>query len=296
MWILYAFASALFAGLTAILAKIGIKKTDSTLATAIRTIIVLLFTWLMVFIVGSQNQVSQIDAKTYLFLALSGFATGASWLCYFKALQLGEIQKVTPIDKSSIILTMLLAIIFLGEPLTWFKLFAIILISLGTWLMVYVPKQKLPTDSAKAKRSPSSNNLWMLYAFGSAIFAALTAILGKVGIRGVESNLGTALRTVVVLLMAWMMVLISGKQKEIKSIDKRSWLFLILSGFATGSSWLFYYRALKDGQASIVVPIDKLSILVTIAFSYFVFHEKLQKRAAFGLLAIVVGTLVLLIK
>lgn len=296
MWILYAFASALFAGLTAILAKIGIKKTDSTLATAIRTIIVLLFTWLMVFIVGSQNQVSQIDAKTYLFLALSGFATGASWLCYFKALQLGEIQKVTPIDKSSIILTMLLAIIFLGEPLTWFKFFAIILISLGTWLMVYVPKQKLPTDSAKTKRSPSSHNLWMLYAFGSAIFAALTAILGKVGIRGVESNLGTALRTVVVLLMAWMMVFISGKQKEIKSIDKRSWLFLILSGFATGGSWVFYYRALKDGQASIVVPIDKLSILVTIAFSYFVFHEKLQKRAAFGLLAIVVGTLVLLIK
>jgi len=296
MWIVYAFASALFAGLTAILAKIGIKKTDSTLATAIRTIVVLLFTWLMVFIVGSQNQLGQIDTKTYLFLALSGFATGASWLCYFKALQLGEIQKVTPIDKSSIILTMLLAIVFLGEPLTWLKLLAILLISLGTWLMVYVPTHTLPVQFGKAARNTTPSKLWMLYAFGSAIFAALTAILGKVGIRGVESNLGTALRTVVVLVMAWIMVFITGKQKGLKTIDKRSWLFLILSGFATGGSWLFYYRALKDGQASIVVPIDKLSILVTIAFSYFVFHEKLQKRAALGLLAIVVGTLVLLIK
>lgn len=296
MWILYAFASAFFAGLTAILAKIGIKKTDSTLATAIRTVVVLLFTWLMVFIVGSQTQIGQIDAKTYLFLALSGLATGASWLCYFKALQLGEISKVTPIDKSSIILTMLLAILFLGEPFTWLKLLAIVLISLGTWLMVYKPKQSHPAQSETTKSNASPNNLWMLYAFGSAIFAALTAILGKVGIQGVESNLGTALRTMVVLVMAWIMVLTTGKQKDLKSIDKRSWLFLILSGFATGGSWLFYYRALKDGQASIVVPIDKLSILVTIAFSYFVFHEKLQKRAALGLLAIVVGTLVLLIK
>ncbi len=296
MWILYAFASALFAGLTAILAKIGIKKTDSTLATAIRTVIVLLFTWLMVFIVGSQNQIGQLDARTYIFLALSGLATGASWLCYFKALQLGEIQKVTPIDKSSIILTMLLAIAFLGEPLTWLKALAIILISLGTWLMVYIPKRNLPVQSGSAERDTRSKKLWMFYAFGSAIFAALTAILGKVGIRGVESNLGTALRTVVVLVMAWIMVFITGKQKGLKAIDRRSWLFLVLSGFATGGSWLFYYRALKDGQASIVVPIDKLSILVTIAFSYVVFKEKLQKRAALGLLAIVVGTLVLLIK
>lgn len=296
MWVLYAFASAFFAGLTAILAKIGIKKTDSTLATAIRTIVVLFFTWLMVFIVGSQTQIGQIDAKTLLFLALSGLATGASWLCYFKALQLGEISKVTPIDKSSIVLTMLMAIIFLEEPFTWLKLLAIVLISLGTWLMVYKPNPSTNKISDEHRGQPSGSKLWLFYAFGSAIFAALTAILGKVGIRGVESNLGTGLRTVIVLLMAWLMVFITGKQKEIKLIDKRSWLFIILSGFATGASWLFYYRALKDGLASVVVPIDKLSILVTVAFSYFIFHEKLGKRALLGLLAIVIGTLVLLIK
>ena len=296
MWILYAFASAFFAGLTAILAKIGIKKTDSTLATAIRTIVVLLFTWLMVFIVGSQTQIGQIDAKTFLFLGLSGLATGASWLCYFKALQLGEISKVTPIDKSSIILTMLLAMLFLGEPFTWLKLLAMVLISLGTWLMVYKPGSISQKELDVKNNSAPVSRLWMLYAFGSAIFAALTAILGKVGIRGVESNLGTAMRTVVVLVMAWMMVFITGKQKDIKTIDKRSWLFIVLSGFATGGSWLFYYRALKDGPASVVVPIDKLSILVTIAFSYFIFHEKLSKRAALGLFAIVIGTLILLIK
>ncbi|HSN94232.1 MAG TPA: EamA family transporter [Anaerolineaceae bacterium] len=296
MWILYAFGSAFFAGLTAILAKIGIKKTDSTLATAIRTIVVLFFTWVMVFIVGSQSQIGEIDPKTLLFLGLSGLATGASWLCYFRALQLGEIQKVTPIDKSSIILTMLMAMILLNEPFTWVKLVAIILISLGTWLMVHNPS-KVPQPPSEAEAAaPAAIKPWMLYAFGSAFFAALTAILGKVGIRGVESNLGTALRTVVVLVMAWLMVFVTGKQKGIKAIDKRSWLFIILSGFATGASWLLYYRALKDGQASIVVPIDKLSILVTIAFSYFVFHERLNKRATIGLLAIVVGTLVLLIK
>ena len=296
MWILYAFGSAFFAGLTAILAKIGIKKTDSTLATAIRTIIVLLFTWMMVFIVGSQTRIGEIDPKTLLFLGLSGLATGASWLCYFKALQLGEIQKVTPIDKSSIILTILMAMIFLGEPFTWLKVLAIILISLGTWLMVHKPNLVPQKQFDVAVGNPSGIKPWMLYAFGSAIFAALTAILGKVGIRGVESNLGTALRTVVVLVMAWMMVFITGKQKGIKAIDNRSWLFIILSGFATGASWLLYYRALKDGLASIVVPIDKLSILVTVAFSYFIFHERLDKRAALGLLAIVIGTLVLLIK
>jgi transporter family protein len=296
MWILYAFGSAFFAGLTAILAKIGIKKTDSTLATAIRTVVVLLFTWVMVFIVGSQTQIGQIDAKTFLFLALSGLATGASWLCYFKALQLGEIQKVTPIDKSSIILTMLMAMIFLGEPFTWIKLLAIVLISLGTWLMVYKPNQMPKRDLDAAEGHSSGSNLWMLYAFGSAIFAALTAILGKVGIRGVESNLGTALRTVVVLIMAWIVVFLTGRQKELKAIEKRSWLYIVLSGFATGASWLFYYRALKDGLASIVVPIDKLSILVTVAFSYFIFQEKLEKRATLGLFAIVIGTLVLLIK
>ncbi|MEA4811350.1 MAG: EamA family transporter [Anaerolineaceae bacterium] len=295
MWILFAFGSAFFAGITAILAKIGIKKTDSTLATAIRTVVVLLFTWMMVFIVGSQGQLSQISPRTYLFLALSGFATGASWLCYFKALQLGEIQKVTPIDKSSTVLTMVLAILVLDEPFSWIKLAAILLISAGTWFMVKKSTHKA-TPKNQEENNPKTKELWMLYAFASAIFAALTAILGKVGISGVESNLGTALRTIVVLLMAWMMVFITGKQKEIKTIDKRSWFFIILSGFATGGSWLCYYRALKDGQASVVVPIDKLSILVTIAFSYFVFKEKLDRRSAFGLLCIVAGTLLLLVK
>lgn len=282
MWILYAAGSALFAGLTSILAKCGIRKTDSTVATAVRTIIVLIFSWLMVFIVGSQNQLQSIDGYSICFLILSGLSTGASWLCYFKALQIGDVNKVVPIDKSSTVLTILLAAIFLGESITVAKAVGIVLIAVGTLMMI---EKKQSNNVATEKHS------WLLYAIGSAVFASLTSILGKVGISGVESNLGTAIRTGVVLVMSWGMVFITGKQKEIKNISGRELGFICLSGIATGASWLCYYKALQDGLASVVVPIDKLSILVSIAFSYFVFHEKLSRKALIGLAGIVAGTL-----
>lgn len=285
MWLVFAFGSALFAGLTSILAKCGIKKTDSDVATGIRTIIVLLFSWLMVFIVGSQNQISAIDGKTLLFLILSGLATGASWLCYFKALQIGDINKVVPIDKSSTIITIILAAIILGKSITLVKGVAIVLIAVGTFLMI------------EKKKSTNSENKssWLLFAFGSALFAALTAILGKIGISGVESNLGTAIRTFVVLIMSWIMVLVTGKKDKVKEVPKNELIFICLSGIATGASWLCYYRALQDGLASVVVPVDKLSILVTILFSYIVFHEKLSIKSAIGLVGIVAGTLIMIL-
>ena len=286
MWILFAFGSAFFAGVTAILAKCGIRKTDSTVATAVRTIVVLLFSWLMVFVVGSQDQLGSIDPNTWLFLILSGLATGASWLCYFRALQLGDINKVVPVDKSSVILTMLLAFLFLQEPITPFGGVGVVLIAAGTFLMI---------EKKDVKQKEGQKKSWFLYAAGSAIFASLTSILGKIGISGVESNLGTAIRTAVVLLMAWVMVFVSGKAGEVRKIPKNELGFICLSGIATGASWLCYYRALQDGPASIVVPIDKLSILVTVAFSYFVFHERLSKKSAIGLVLIVAGTLAMLI-
>ena len=278
MWILFAFGSALFAGLTAILAKCGIRNTDSNVATALRTGVVLVFSWLMLFMVGAQSEIRDISAKVLIFLILSGLSTGISWLCYFKALQIGDINKVTPIDKSSTVITMLLAFIFLREEITWLKFVSMILIGIGTYLMIQKKDKK-----------------WLLYAVGSAVFASLTSILGKIGIQDVNSNLGTAIRTAVVLVMAWIVVFVTGKQNTVNNIDRKSWLFLILSGFATGGSWLCYYRALQTGPASVVVPIDKLSILVTIAFSYIVFHEKLSLKSGTGLLLIVVGTLALLI-
>lgn len=286
MWILFAFGSALFAGLTSILAKCGIKNTDSNVATALRTIVVLIFSWIMVFVAGSQSTISQISIKTLLFLVLSGIATGASWLCYFKALQIGDVNKVTPIDKSSTILTMLMAFILLGEELTLIKCISMILIGVGTYLMI-TKKENVVVEK--------KNNAWLIYALGSAFFASLTSILGKIGIENVDSTLGTAIRTIVVLIMAWIVVFVTKKQNTIKDINKNSWIFLILSGLATGGSWLCYYKALQTGPASVVVPIDKLSILVTIAFSYIVFKEKLNKKSALGLLLIVIGTLSLLI-
>lgn len=284
MWIMFAFGSALFAGLTAILAKCGIRNTDSNVATALRTIVVLAFSWLMVFVTGAQSGMSSISMKTMVFLVLSGVATGASWLCYFKALQLGNVNKVTPIDKSSTVLTMLLAFVLLGEELTWMKAVAMVSIGIGTYMMI----QKKQTEEKKEDKK------WLLYAIGSAVFASLTSILGKIGISDINSNLGTAIRTIVVLVMAWIVVFVTRKQHTIKDIDKKSWIFLVLSGVATGGSWLCYYRALQTGPASVVVPIDKLSILVTIAFSYIVFHEKLTKKAGCGLVLIVAGTLLLL--
>ena len=286
MWVIYAFGSALFAGLTAVLAKIGIKNTDSNLATAIRTIVFLIFSWIMVYVVGAQEGMSRLDNQTVIFLVLSGLATGASWLCYFKALQLGDVNKVAPIDKSSTILTMILAMIFLGEKLTLFKLVAMILIGLGTLLMI-----KTKTSLNKQVES----NSWLFFAILSVLFASLTSILGKIGIENIDSNLGTAIRTIVVLIMAWGIVFGQKKQKQIKNIDKTSWVFLILSGLATGASWLCYYRALQDGPASIVVPIDKLSIVVTVAFSFIFLREKLNVKSFIGLLLIVAGTLILII-
>ena len=287
MWIVFAFGSALFAGLTSILAKCGIKKTDSTVATAIRTIVVLFFSWLMVFIVGSESEIGSITPHTLIFLVLSGIATGASWLCYFKALQLGDINKVVPIDKSSTVLTILLAAILLGEGITLYSGLGIALIAVGTFLMI--EKKDVKNDVPKNKR-------WIFYALGSAVFASLTAILGKIGISDVESNLGTAIRTGVVLVMSWIMVFVTGKQNKIKGISKKELGFICLSGLATGGSWLCYYKALHDGPASVVVPIDKLSILVTILFSYIVFREKLSKKTAFGLVLTVGGTLLMLVK
>jgi transporter family protein len=363
MWIVFAFGSAIFAGLTAILSKIGIRNTDSNVATALRTIVVLVFSWLMVFITGSQSTIPDISGYTLLFLVLSGLATGASWLCYFKALQLGDVNKVTPIDKSSTILTMILAFIFLGEDITLIKAVAIVLIGAGTYLMIQkskapvvgendrtaqesgrsgavsellqpetasgsvqpgtasVPVQSAassePVQSASSSEPVQSaassepvpaavadhlvsipkrtSSLWLIYAVGAAIFASLTSILGKIGITGVESNLGTAIRTIVVLIMAWMIVFVTKKQHTIKEIDAKSMLFLVLSGFATGGSWLCYYRALQDGPASVVVPIDKMSIVVTIAFSSLFLKEKLTAKSLIGLILISAGTLSLLL-
>ena len=286
MWIAFAFGSALFAGVTSILAKIGIKNTDSTAATAIRTVVILFFSWLMVFITGAFGRIGGISAKALIFLILSGLATGGSWLCYFKALQIGDVNKVTPVDKSSTVLTMLLAFIILGEELSILKVICMILIGAGTYLMIV----KKETDKEVKGRG------WLFYAVLSAVFASLTSILGKIGISGVDSNLGTAIRTIVVLIMAWVMVFVTKKQDELKKIDGKSMVFICLSGLTTGLSWLCYYKALQDGQASIVVPIDKLSILVTVAFSYLVLKERLTKKSFAGLAMITAGTLMLVIK
>ena len=286
MWLMFAVGSALFAGLTSILAKCGIRKTDSTVATAIRTIVVLLFSWAMVFLVGSQDRMGSIGGKTLLFLVLSGLATGASWLCYFRALQLGDINKVVPIDKSSTVLTILLAALLLGEDMGLTRGLGVVLIATGTLLMI---------EKKSGETGKTGGTAWLWYALGSAVFASLTAILGTVGISGVESNLGTAIRTGVVLVMSWVMVFVAGKQPALKAIPKHELGFICLSGLATGGSWLCYYRALQDGPASLVAPIDKLSILVTVLFSYVVFHEKLSRRSALGLLLLVGGTMVMLL-
>ena len=286
MWILFAFGSAFFAGITAILAKCGIRKTDSAAATAVRTVIVLVFSWIMVFVTGSQTTLGTVSGTSWIFLILSGLSTGASWLCYFKALQLGDINKVVPIDKSSVILTTLMAFIFLREERSAAKAVGVVLVGAGALMMI---EKRDITENKSAKK------IWILYAAGSAVFASLTSILGKIGISDVESNLGTAIRTVVVLIMAWAMVLLAGKINTVKGIPKKEMLFITMSGIATGGSWLFYYKALQDGPASVVVSIDKLSIVVTVVFSYVVFREKLSKKSLAGLVLIVAGTLAMLV-
>ncbi len=286
MWLLMAVLSAVFAGLTAILAKCGIRKTDSDLATAIRTIVVLAFSWIMVFIVGSADSVMNISTKSFIFLVLSGLATGASWLCYFKALAIGDVNKVVPIDKSSTILTVILAIICFNERTNLaVKLIGTALLAIGIFLMI---EKKQSSDK-------KGNKTWMVYAVLSAIFAALTSILAKVGISGVESNLATAIRTGVVLVMAWIVVFVQGKQKFVKNLDKREFVFIAFSGVATGASWLCYYYAIQNGIVSVVVPIDKMSVLIAVTFSYFVFKERLSKKAFFGLALMLLGTLAMVI-
>ena len=282
MWLIVACASALFAGVTAVLAKCGIRHTDSDVATAVRTVVVLLFSWIMVLVVGSLPTIAELSGRSLLFLVLSGLSTGASWICYFKALSLGDVNKVVPIDKSSTVLTVLLAIVLLQETNHLvIKLVGTAVLAVGIFLMV----EKKQTDKVEEK------GRWRLFAVLSAVFAAATSILAKIGIENVESNLGTAVRTLVVLCMAWIIVFAKGKQSQVKTLDKRELVFIMLSGLATGASWLCYYYAIQNGVVSVVVPIDKLSILVSIAFSYFVFHEKLTKKAALGLCLMVLGTL-----
>ena len=287
MWVIFALLSAFFAGITAVLSKVGIKNVNSDLGTAIRTIVVFVFAWLMVFVVDVWGGIMFITSKTLIFLVLSGLATGASWLCYFKALRLGDVNKVASIDKSSTVLTMILAFIFLGEKITILKGICIILIGLGTYMMI----EKRESDEKTGK-----NTEWLVWAILSAVFAALTSVLGKIGISDIDSTLGTAIRTFVVLIMSWIVVCVSKSQSGIKNITLRTLVFLVLSGIATGLSWMCYYKALQDGQASVVVPIDKLSILVTIAFSYIVLGERLTKKSFCGLALLVCGTLLLLVK
>ena len=286
LWLVMAVLSALFAGLTSILAKCGIRKTDSDVATALRTIVVLLFSWIMVLVVGSAGTIKEISGRSLLFLILSGIATGASWICYFKALSIGDVNKVVPVDKSSTVLSVLLAIILFSETNHLaVKLIGTVLLALGIFLMI-------EKKNAEAKETKA---LWLPYAIGSAVFAALTSILAKIGITGVESNLGTAIRTGVVLVMAWLIVLMKGKLPQLRTLDRKELGFIALSGLATGGSWLCYYYAIQKGVVSVVVPIDKMSIVVSVLFSYFVFKEKLSRKALAGLLLMVCGTLAMAI-
>ena len=286
MWLILAVASAFFAGITSILAKLGLKNVDSTVATALRTMVVLFFAWALVLITGAQSELGIISAETWVILILSGLATGASWLCYFKALQLGDVNRVVPIDKSSTVMAILLAIVLLGEGISVAGAIGVVLIAVGTLAMI----ERKDVDEVKVTRSG-----WLLFAFGSAVFAALTSILGKVGMEGVDSNLGTAIRTVVVLAMSWVMVMVSSKRSEIRGIRRNDAIFIVLSGLATGASWLCFFKALQEGPASIVVPIDKLSILATVLFSFVVLNERLSKKAALGLAGIVIGTMLMLL-
>lgn len=284
-WLYYAIGSAFFAGITSILAKVGIKKTDSDFATALRTIVVLLCACFMVKLTGSYETIHGISQKSFVYLILSGVATGGSWLLYFRALQLGNVNKVAPIDKMSTVLTMLLAIVLLGEKATRYKIIAMVLLAVGIYLM-----------ASRAEGSKKTgNHKWLIYALLSAVFASLSTILGKIGIDGVESNLGTAIRTAVVLVMSWLIVFLKGKQKQFKTITFQSGIYICLSGVTTGLSWLCYYRALQMGEASVVVPIDKLSIVLTVMFSSVFLNEHLSKKAMTGLIFIVAGTMFLLI-
>lgn len=289
MWLMAAVGSALFAGVTSILAKLGIRKTDSDVATAIRTIVVLAFSWLMALVTGQVGAIGTLTAKAWAFLALSGVATGASWICYFKALSMGDVNKVVPIDKTSSVLTILLAIVLFGEVNNLaVKLLGSVAILAGTLLMV----QRTGEKSADASAAGHPHNAYLAYAVASAVFAALTSILAKVGIEGVPSNLATAVRTCFVLAMAWIVVGMRGKlpQARLDALNAREFAFICLSGIATGASWLCYYFAIQNGPVSVVVPVDKLSILVSMAFAAVVFHERYTARSLTGLAPIATAT------
>jgi len=287
LWLVYASLAAMFAALTTILAKIGIQNVDSHLATAIRTVVVLVFAWIMVLIVGSQDGILYIQSRTWIFLLLSGLATGGSWLCFFRALKLGNVNKVVPIDKSSTILTMILAFIFLSEPAGWVTLAGMVLMGIGTWLMLELKKDNGKENTQERKLGKN----WLFFAVMAAIFASLTAIFGRIGVADIEANLWTAIRTMVVVPLSWGMVFISGSRKKIKEVTNKSWVFLILSGLATGASWLFFYHALQIGYASNVVPIDKLSIVVTMGFARVFLGERFSVQSILGLGLLTIGTL-----
>ena len=286
MWILYAFLSAIFAGITSILAKIGLKNTNSNVVTAIRTLVVLIFAWLVVLIAGTYEEIPHISGKTLFFLIASGMATGASWLCYFKALTIGDVNKVTPVDKTSTVLAMIIAIIFLHESLTWIKVICMVLILVGTLLMI---------EFKETEHRHNEKKSWLFYAVLSAIFAAITSTLGKIGVTEIDSTLGTAIRTIVVLIMAWIVVFVTGTQREVKRVDRKNLFAIVASGITTGGSWIFYFKALQTGDVSVVVPIDKLSIIVTVAFSAIFLKERVTLKSGIGLLLIVAGTLLLLV-
>lgn len=284
MWVVAAVLSAVFAGITAILSKCGIKNVNTNVATAVRTFIVLIFAWIIVFATGAYKTLVDISIKSWVFLILSGIATGASWICYFKALSVGEVSKVAAVDKSSVVLSVLFAIIVFPEERTlwWVKLICLAAIAVGTFLMSDIKK-----GESKSKIA------WLIFALLSALFAAATSILAKIGIENVESNTATAIRTCVVLVMAFLIVICKRETKFIKDLKGKDIVFLILSGLATGASWLCYYFAIQQGQVSVVVPIDKLSILITVFFSLIVFKENLSKKAWIGLALITVGTIIM---
>lgn len=284
MWIIASILSALFAGITAILSKCGVKNTNSDVATAVRTSVVLVFAWVIVFITGAYTTLPDISIRSWIFLILSGLATGASWICYFKALSLGEVSKVAAVDKSSVVLSVLFAIILFADEreVWWLKLIFLAIIAVGTYLMTDI------------KRGDGREKLtWLIFALLSAVFAAATSILAKIGIENVDSNLGTAIRTCVVLVLAWLIVFCRKETKFVKEIKGKEVVFLTLSGLTTGASWLCYYYAIQQGQVSIVVPIDKMSILITVLFSLIVFKEKLSVKGWIGLILLTAGTILM---
>ena len=287
VWLLFACGSALFAGLTAVLAKQGVRTTDSTLATALRTPVVLVGAWAMTVLSGSIRELGGVDARSLVYLLASGLATGASWLCYFKALQLGDVSRVAPVDKMSTVLTIVMAALLLGEDLGALGALGLVLVTVGTLLMLRAE------DLRALPRTLAGGGGWLAYALGSAVFAALTAILGKIGITAVPSDLGTAIRTGVVLVMAWGMVGVAGRRGGVGGVPRSEMVWILTSGVATCASWLCYFRALQDGPASVVVPVDKLSVLVSVAFSVLVLRERVGARALVGLAVFVAGTVAL---